>query len=105
MAKKAKQKVEPKKQNNLILIYGNQYSVDETIKRLKEQVQFDEVEKIDGESIDATGLANLICNDDIFASKKLILIQEVPKEDAEKLTVLFPRISSSNCVVFYSYSL
>jgi DNA polymerase-3 subunit delta len=101
MAKKTKQL---QKQNNLILVYGNQYTVDETIRRFRNQVSFDEVEKIDGESITIENLINSICNQDMFASKKLVIVREIPKEEADKLIDIFSRVPPSNYVLFYSYS-
>lgn len=102
--KKSKQQIQPKKQNNLILIYGNQYFVDETIKRLREQVPFDEVQKIDGELISTNEFINAICNQGMFSDRKLILVREVPKEEADKLIEILRKVPLSNFVVFYSYS-
>jgi len=99
-----KTKIKPKKQNNLVLIYGNQYTVDETIRRIRDQVNFDEIIRLDGESIDLIKLAESICYEDMFASKKLILIKEIPKEEASKFLGLLINIPSNNFVVFYSYS-
>lgn len=99
----AKKKQQLQQQNNLVLIYGNQYAVDETLRKLREQVKCDESVRLDGESLTLDQLSSAICSEDMFASRKLILVRGLPKEDAPKLIPVLQKIPSSNFVVFYSY--
>jgi len=102
MTKKTNKQLQQK--NNIVLIYGNQHSVDDSIKKIKDQVKSDEVVKIDGDSIGLESLSVSLCCEDLFSRRKLILIKDIPKEDAKKLIELFQRIPENNFVVFYSYS-
>jgi len=102
MAKKPKKQLE--KQENLVLIYGNQYTVDETVRKIRKQVKSDEVVRIDAEDSTLQSLTEALCYEDMFASRKLILVRGMPSEDAKTLIPLWQRIPKNNFVVFYSYS-
>ncbi|MFW5795475.1 MAG: DNA polymerase III subunit delta [Bacillota bacterium] len=90
--------------NNLVLVYGNQYSVDETINRIKSKINYEEFIKIDGESLSVKQIEDAICSLDMFSGIKLFLINGFPKEKPNDLIKIFPNIPPSNIIIFYSYS-
>lgn len=104
MAKKKKQTKKFSKKSNQVLIYGNQYTVDETIRKVRDQVVADEVIRLDGESLSLEQFSREICFEDMFDSSKLILVRNFPKEKADKLIEVFQKVPDSVFVVVYSYS-
>lgn len=92
------------KKNNIVLIYGNKYSVDETIERIKSQIKIEEISKFNGEELDLYSFSNNLCNIDMFINRKIILVQDLPKDNAKKIIDVISRIPENNFVIFYSYS-
>jgi len=99
-----KKKKELNRKDNIVLIYGNQYAVDESVNKIKDQISSDEIIRIDGSDSTLESLSNSLRYGDMFANRKLILVRDFPKGDAKKIIEILSGIPSCNFVIFYSYS-
>ena len=96
--------MEQTRKNNIILIEGNSYYVDETLAKLREKINYDILINFDGESDELEKISSEISSEDIFSKKKFIVIHGVPPKDTDKMLPVLSKIPKDNVVIFCSYS-
>jgi len=88
--------------NNSILICGNKYDADSTLEELIKKCGIDNITKInDPSSVDS--IVSDICQPDLFASQRVIIINQIPKNMVTEIAPFLSRIPPNNLVAFVSY--
>jgi DNA polymerase III delta subunit len=89
---------------NQILLTGNQYDVDKTIRVIEKKINPDCILKIDSKEASAQDICGQIATPDMFGLKKLIFIHDLPSKGVKDILAYLPKVPKTNCVVFYSYT-
>jgi DNA polymerase III delta subunit len=88
---------------NVVLVSGNQYDVDSYLSKIKTKIKCDQVCKIYSDSCDSNHIIEEIISSDIFGSKTLYIIKDLPAKDYNNMISAFTEIPPESYVVFYTY--